>query len=214
MNCDLLFNVGDAYTPPINEALVVLDMPYDADWPLDAINEGLKISYDYNLDLPWIYPILSYNDSPYGYVVMPRNDNIDPDDEFWNFIHNEGHGDRYQRTFNCATPSVFPLEINGVTAGIVIHQAKYGPAIPTEPVNIAISQIMSQHDWLSSAVVWLYPVRKLDSTWTSGIWIATQVDDLGDSPQMDDLMFTRIRDLNKVPKIHDLYPQFAPRRFT
>lgn len=215
MNCDLLFNVGDAYTPPINEAIIALQEPYDADWPLDAINQGLKISYDYNMVLPWIHVVYD-GDGVIGYIVMPRDNRIENSGElyerFWHILRLNQLADDY--TFTCDLPAICQGDINGVTVGVVAHISKYGPAIPAGAIGTAISQIMSQTDWLSSAVVWLYPVRKLDSTWTSGIWIATQADDLADNPQMDDLMFTRIRDLNNIPKIHDHYPQFAPRRFT
>lgn len=213
MNADLLFNVGDAFTPPVGEAIVALEFAQAADWPLDSINEGLKISYDFNQALPWIY-VINDDHGTIGYVVMPRNDRLtgeDLDRAFWDVLGEQGLAT--DQRFTCDLPAVCQGQIDGVTVGVVAHIAKYGPPVPVEAVSTAIGMLMDQSDWLGSAVVWLYPVRKLDAVELSGVWIASKVDDLADNPQMDDLMFERIRGLNQMPDIYKLYPSFKPRRF-
>lgn len=215
MNVDLLFNVGDVFTPPISEGLAALDGPYAADWPLDALNEALKISYDCNQALPWIYVIVDGR-GPVGYLVTPRDDRLteaDLEDAFWDILVDEGVAAERGR-FVADLPAVCQGQLDGVTVGVVAHISRYGPPVPTEALGVAIAKIMGQADWLSSAVVWLYPVRKLDHAELSGIWVASKVDDLAENPQMDDLMFERIRDLNQVPDAYRLYPGFEPARFT
>lgn len=66
---DLLFNI-DLGHELVTEAIVALDEPGDAAWPLDEINEALAVCYEASLDLPTLKISLDRaDDSTLGYIV-------------------------------------------------------------------------------------------------------------------------------------------------
>lgn len=215
MQADLLFNIGDLYAPPIYQAIVALDQAYETCWPLDVINEALAISYGNNMALPWIY-VVTDDGGTIGYLVMPRNDRLTDDElyaAFWGMLEEQGLADADQHRYNQDTPFSCQGDWDETAVGIVAYPTPYGAKFPAEPVNTAIKLLMGQSDWPSSNSLWLYPVRKSDIPLMRGLLISGKMDNLNETPQLDDVMFTRIRDLNHAPNISALYPTFQRKRF-
>lgn len=207
--CDVLFNLKDS---EIDKAVVAFDSPLDATWPLDIINEALFHFYDNNDARPWIYSAED-NGLPVGYVVSERDDHLtDQDvlDAFYGMLQEKGLHDAENEQFTKPVPFSTAGEWDGVTVGICAYPQRYGAAFPVAAVNYAIWKILGQTTWNGSQL-WVYPVRKNDDAFYSGLLIRSKMDDLEESFLVDDMMFKEVAEQNK--KANEVNP-WKSERFT
>lgn len=102
---------------------------------------------------------------------------------------------------------------NGYSECDVDYRPQFGPDLPVEPINDAIRAIMGQHLWPDTAAIYLYPVRKGDSSKLSGLWLADCIDNVGDDTELDDVAFRLIRDANHDRHTVKKFSQFKQRRY-